>query len=318
MRLRAFLFSLLVVLAIATTASAQQGIANPGDAARSGADHVNPPPGTPEPGHGEGHVTRHPTYEQPPVEGGGSGDGIEEEDRIGSYGQPRWTAHRRFATTRVYVRPEGFFELEWWIRPEVEHGGGGKVSTLTEFEAELGLGHRIQLDVYLDARKTGHEGSFELDGEVIELRYGLADWGVLPGNPALYIEYHAASKEPDAVEMKLLFGGELAPRWHWGLNAVFERQLSGDLTNEYGATAGLSYTVLDSGRYTEGLSVGAEVKTAFTDKANHRGNVNEEVLVGPSIQWRPYPASHIDVVALFGTTGHSPQFAPFIVFGWEF
>ena len=29
---------------------------------------------------------------------------LHEEERIGSYGQPRWTAHRRFPTTRVYVQ----------------------------------------------------------------------------------------------------------------------------------------------------------------------------------------------------------------------
>ena len=30
---------------------------------------------------------------------------LREEDRIGPYGQPEWTAHRRFPFTRVYVRP---------------------------------------------------------------------------------------------------------------------------------------------------------------------------------------------------------------------
>jgi len=37
---------------------------------------------------------------------------LREEDRIGPYGQPRWTAHRRFPSTRVYVAPPGQFEFE--------------------------------------------------------------------------------------------------------------------------------------------------------------------------------------------------------------
>jgi len=40
-----------------------------------------------------------------------------EEQRIGSYQQPRWTATRRFPTTRVYVVPEGKVEFEYWLRP---------------------------------------------------------------------------------------------------------------------------------------------------------------------------------------------------------
>src|SRR4051794_15727382 len=42
---------------------------------------------------------------------------LREEDRVGSYGQPRWTATRRFLGTRVYVEPEGKIEFEYWLRP---------------------------------------------------------------------------------------------------------------------------------------------------------------------------------------------------------
>jgi hypothetical protein len=310
----------LVLVALAAGPAAAQ-VAQPADAARSGAEQAQPPTDAQQRRMAEGHVVREPSYEAPPVEGGFSPVGISEEDRVGEYGQPRWTAHRRFAETRVYVRPAGFFELEWWIEPEIEHGGGGKVDTTTRFEAELGLGHRLQLDFYLIAEKVGHEGDVNVAGESIELRYGLADWGVIPGNPALYVEYQASSaktSEPDTIETKLLLGGEIAPRWHWGANLSFERQLSGELQNEYMVTGGISYAVTDTSFKSEGVSVGAEVKAPFTDVTGRRGNMHEECLIGPSVQWRPYPAAHIDIVPLFGVTGFSPQFAPVIVMAWEF
>jgi hypothetical protein len=306
---RISIFTLLFMLVAALPAAAQ--VANPGDEARSGAEKMQPPPDQRR--DKEGHARRIPSYDQPPIEGGEAPlDGLIEEERFGAYGQPRWTAHRRFGETRVYVVPEGFFELEWWIKPEVPRGGG-PTTTVTEFEGELGLGHRLQLDLYLDAQKVGHEDNFELDGQKIELRYALADWDVIPGNPTFYVEYHAHHSGPDQVEMKLLLGGELARAWHWGLNAVFEREIAGDLENNYEATGGISYTVFDTG-----LGVGAEVKAQFLDNKDRRGNMHEVCLVGPSVQWRPHPAAHIDVVPLFGVTGFSPVFAPTIVIAWEF
>src|SRR5262245_5124989 len=34
-----------------------------------------------------------------------------DEERVGAYGQPRWTTKRPFANTRVYVLPEGQMEF---------------------------------------------------------------------------------------------------------------------------------------------------------------------------------------------------------------
>jgi hypothetical protein len=46
---------------------------------------------------------------------GDAGSGaLREEELIGAYQQPRWTAKRRFPTTRIYVRPAGTFQFEWW------------------------------------------------------------------------------------------------------------------------------------------------------------------------------------------------------------
>lgn len=38
-----------------------------------------------------------------------------EDDLVGSYGQPRWSATRRFAEVRMYVIPEGKLDFEYWL-----------------------------------------------------------------------------------------------------------------------------------------------------------------------------------------------------------
>ncbi len=97
------------------------------------------------------------SYEAPAITVAGENpDGLVSEDRIGSYGQPRWTATRRFPNTRVYVIPEGKVEFEYWVRPTFENDGNTETRTL--YELEFGLPYRFQLDLYLrsdQGRDTG-------------------------------------------------------------------------------------------------------------------------------------------------------------------
>jgi hypothetical protein len=237
---------------------------------------------------------------------------LREEDRIGGYGQPEWTSHRRFAETRVYVRPEGTVEFEYWLIPEFPRDGG-PAETKTQFEFEFGLPERFQLDLYLVSHQDGNEGVMAIDEQKVEVRWALADWDVIFANPTLYVEWAAVNEAPDHVEAKLLLGGEVASAWHWGANLVFEHETAGDQENAYELTGGISYTVLD-----QKFSVGAEVKYALVDDKNDRGNFDNEVLIGPSFQFRPLPRAHIDVAPLFGITDDSPDAKITILFGWEF
>ena len=234
---------------------------------------------------------------------------LREEERIGSHVQPRWTAHRRFPTTRVYVVPEGEIEVEYWLRVKTPRHGD------TEFEhreeLEIGLPWRFQLDLYLIERDTKSE-STKFD-QAVELRWALADWGKIPGNPALYAEFINQEDDPTKVELKVLLGGEIAPRWHWGVNPVWERETSGERTNEFEMTTGLSYAVVD-----ERVSVGMEGKFAVENTKEDRGSWGENLRLGPSIQVRPIPAIHVDVAPLFGLTSDSSESDVFIVIGWEF
>jgi hypothetical protein len=285
----------LLLITLATPLAAQS-IANPADAQRQAQQGQNPPP-----------------PQNPPVmvEARRVSD-LREEDRIGSYGQPEWTSHRRFAETRVYVRPEGTAEFEYWLIPETSKDGGS-AETKVQYEFEFGLPWRTQLDLYLVSHQDGNEGEMVFDEQKLEVRHALADWDEIWGNPTIYLEWAANNEAPDHIEAKLLFGGEAAPSWHWGANLVFEHETGGNQENGYEITAGLSKTLVD-----QRFAVGAEVKAACIDDKTDRGDYTNEVLLGPSFQFRPVANAHIDVVPLFGVTDDSPETKLTLLFGWEF
>ncbi|HEY3321528.1 MAG TPA: hypothetical protein VGP72_13755 [Planctomycetota bacterium] len=236
---------------------------------------------------------------------------LKEEDRVGSYGQPRWTARRRFAETRVYVIPKGEFEFEYWNIIEKPRHGSAEVET--KYEAEIGLGHRLQLDLYAISHAPDSK-TFAFDEQDVELRYAFADWGKIPANPTVYAEYKFLDKEADHCEFKMLFGDETSIKGlHWAANTVFEHAMGGSQTNSYEVTGGVSYTVTD-----QKFSVGGEVKVAFEDEVHHRGVHQPEVLIGPSFQLSPVKQMHIDIAPLFGCSDKSPVFKSLLIVGWEF
>lgn len=284
-------------------------VVNPADKQRefqeSAAERSNPPAGVP--------VERAPrtSYELPPVQvvGERADSGFRDEDLIGPYNQPRWTARRRFTETRVYVRPPGTAELEYWLRPTVDRGDT-EVRSL--YEVSIGLGHRLQLDLYLRTDQDG-DGGQALLGQQVELRYALADWGVIPGNPTLYVEWVGLEQRPDIFEAKLLLGDQLAPRTFWGANLVAELETGGERTYEYQVTGGVAYDLID-----QVLSVGIEGQVIFTDLKGNRGDFDWAYLLGPSLQYRPLPPVHVTLAPLFGLTPDSPDFRAYLVVGYEF
>jgi hypothetical protein len=270
-------------------------IANP-------ADSQKPPPAptqTPAQLPDETVVTSHPVSD------------LHEEDRIGPYGQPEWTTHRRFPFTRIYVRPPGTFSFEYWERVTIPHGGG-KAATITQYEFEVGLPGRFQFDMYLNQNKEGRDSPMENENAV-ELRYALADWDKLWGNPTLYAEYVSRDAQVDKFEGKLLLGDELSRSWHWGTNFYFERELGDTGENDYGFTGGLSKTLED-----EHLSLGVETKIEWVDLSASRGDYDKVILLGPSLQYRPSSHLHMDIAPLVGLGPDSPDMQALFVLGYEF
>ncbi len=235
---------------------------------------------------------------------------LKENELVGRYQQPRWTTTRRFTSTRVYVVPEGKVETELWARGTFEKDGVDKWRFLQEIE--IGLPGRFQLDLY--ARQDYNTEDRELLwGGQFEVRWALADWGKIWGNPTLYFEYIVLDDRPNIIEPKLLLGGEIVERWNWAANFVGEFEMGGEREYEYSVTGGLSYTLIDSK-----LSTGIESILRLTDVKGDRGNYTTSLVIGPDIQWKPVPAMTVNIAPLIGVTSDSPHLQLFINVGWEF
>lgn len=233
---------------------------------------------------------------------------LQEEQRVGPYGQPEWTTHRRFATTRVYLQqPPGCVAFEQWIRSRFLRGGGAK-HRLQE-EIEIGLPGRFQLDFY-ENWTLDQDARARQEGVAVELRWAMADWGRIPLNPTWYAEWKFMHEAPDACELKLLLGEQLCAGWHWGLNAVYEQEVDSPKTTEWAINQGVSRTLCD-GR----LSLGAEVKAVWETDEGSRSDPVEKYLLGPSLQWRPTARTHLDWVPLFGLNDEAPHVESYLIFG---
>lgn len=276
---------------------------------------------------GEGDASQYPAHawELPALQVRGRAESpLREEDRIGSYQQPRWTASRRFPTTRVYVVPAGKFEFEWWNRWQapLEHIVGSCSADActgrklkSQYEFEMGLGHHLQLDLYLQTVQDGPTSPITFDEEKFEVRWALADWGVIPGNPTLYLEWARHNGDVDFLEGKILLGGEMAVGWHWGLNLVMEAGLGGANEKAYQVAGGLGHTFID-----EVLSLGLEAKFELANDEDTSFGHSKEVLGGPSLSWSPVPPMRVLFSPLFGVAledGDSEGiFEGWLIAGW--
>ncbi len=245
---------------------------------------------------------------------------LKEERPVGPYKQPEWTVTRRFPSTRVYVQTlPGKVEFEQWLEVRVPRESSKKTETRLRQEFAFGLGSRLQLDLYLNTRhvRDGAASAFDFRGWSAEMRWALADWGKIPGNPTLYFEYLFFNHAPDKIEPKLLLGGGMSARLRWGLNLIYEREVVvfEDRDEQFAVAASVGYAVID-----EKLSLGPSAIFASTTErtAGSRSKTTTDVAVGPCVQFRPQPEAFLDVEPLFGVTNESRKLRMFIVFGWEF
>ena len=250
------------------------------------------------------------TWELPTLEVVGSG--LKEEERVGSYRQPRWSVERLFPTTRIYVLPEGAVHGEYWSRiGDPEHGD---TRYRDYYEIEIGLPNRFQLDFYLVADHTGEWEPGSINQQMIEGRYAFADWDEIWGNPTVYAEFIHRDDDPDSFEGKLLLGGEAAPGWHWGTNLSAEHELSGEKERELQLTGGVSRVIVDNT-----FSLGVEGKAQQTDEKDARSENEHAFGIGPSMRWLPTERMHVDFTPLFGVGGgDSLRLETFLIVGWEF
>jgi hypothetical protein len=278
---------------------------------------------------------------------------LQEEQPVGPYKRPEWTMHRRSPTTRIYLQVDpGEVEFEQWVDIRIPRGGGQPKVRLSE-EFEFGLGGRFQLDLYVNSIliASGPTTTLTLRSWAGEIRYALADWGVIPGNPTLYLEYllwnngvftdgtnPSSGGDGDAasssIEVKLLLGDEIGTRWHWGFNIFYEHTL-GPSVLETGVTLSLIYAVVDK-LFSVGITASAIYESDGGVLQVGGQNVrSREVYLGPSFQFRlaPYEAetevngvktkvqktrAHLDFEPIFGITREAKWAKVLIVFGWDF
>lgn len=233
-----------------------------------------------------------------------------EEAPVGEYDQPQWTTFRRFPLTRVYLQtPPGGAQFEQWFEFRTDKHGGSTDETRLRQELEFGLGHGLQLDMYL------RESHFDLTGYSAEIRWAPWNWDEVWGNPTLYFEYIFKDQDHDGIEPKLLLGGELAPGWHWGANFIYERTLAGydQRTEEESVTYSISHTIVD-GVFSAGATAAFNYESGPDSPLRER---THELYLGPSFQLIPTPRASIDLEPVWGLTGESHRYKIFLVFSWH-
>ncbi|HZI81897.1 MAG TPA: hypothetical protein VFD69_20400 [Vicinamibacterales bacterium] len=239
----------------------------------------------------------------------------QDESARAASGQPRWTARPLFGETDVYVLPSGATSLLFQLRPTAPTSGA--TVTDTAYRAEFGLPGRFQLGLHATGRTEGGDSAIgNIDAQTLEMRWALAAWGRLWGNPTMHAEWREASRGADVGTVKLLLGGGNGSGWRWGSNVAWTQEASGAREIARAWTAGVSY---ESGRFA---SVGVETRLAFVDRLgtdrHTRSAMARELLAGPSLQIRPVRRLYINLAPLFGATVSSPRSRTTLAASWQF
>jgi hypothetical protein len=272
-------------------------------------------------------------------------DKLQDELPTGPTNKPMWTDHRPSPQTRVYLQVDsGEVEFEQWVEIRINRDPSVPTEVRLSEEFEFGLGNRFQLDLYANTvfESAGGLSTLAIRSWAAELRYALADWGVIFGNPTLYLEYILWNNQPDghgdgasgSLEGKLLLGDEIAPGWHWGSNLFYEHTFNGSVL-ETGGTLSVMRTIVDR-VLSGGIAVLYVYESDGAPLVPGSGRVRTHGLyLGPSIQVKlaPYQSEvesngakvkvtksrgHLDLEPVFGLTNEADRARVLIVFGWDF
>lgn len=253
--------------------------------------------------------------------------GLRESRKVGDYGQPDWSTRRLFSELRTYVIPKGQFEFEYWLflslpsRKESHAADQAGVASPKDevkqvYEAGMGLGHRLQLDLYQIYVKDGFDGNNALDATKLELRYALADWDRIWGNPTLYAEWEQAAAGDDALEFKLLLCGGISGRWRWASNFVWEEKTGGTRDRSLEWNTAFGFAAVDS-RLTAGLEANLAEVSFLEDPNGDARHSGFEASAGPSLRLRPIPRAHLILTEFIGLTENASASKSAAIFGWE-
>lgn len=233
------------------------------------------------------------------------------QTKVGPYNQPLWSTMRMFPSTRVYVmNPPGSVMYEKWFDIHDRRDGPAQVRMRDEFT--FGLGKRLQLDLYSHTVYDGEDGSkeFKWRGFSWEVRYALADWGKIWGNPTIYFEHKLLNGQM-GIEPKLLLGDRIGNNGIWGLNLIYEGNIADTKEKqerEYASTASYGYIVNND------ITIGASSMYRYND---YEGG-SQEIYLGPLFQYRFNGHAYLSVEVMPGLTQESKQSRSTIIFAWRF
>ena len=231
---------------------------------------------------------------------------------IGQYDQPEWTTTRKFPSTRVYVMtPPGAVIYEKWFEIRDRQNGPALVRMRDEFA--FGLGNRLELDLYAHTLYDGpaDDKKFTWRGFSWELRYALANWGKIFGNPTLYFE-HKLLNGRQGIEPKILLGDRIGKTdWIWGLNGIYEANLASskaDQEREYAMTASIANAL------TKDFTLGLSTMYRYND---YEGG-SSEWYVGPNAQFRFHKHGHISLEYMPRLSKDGYDSRSLLIFAWKF
>jgi hypothetical protein len=231
---------------------------------------------------------------------------------VGENKQPAWTLVRKFPSTRTYIMvPKGTVMYEKWFDMRTPRGGDPTEVRMRD-EFAFGLANRLELDLYLHTvyKSGGYESSFGFRGFSWEIRYALAEWGKIWGNPTLYFEHKLLDVKYQGIEPKLLLGDRIGKKGIWGVNLIYEAYTAPtriEQQREYAYTASYGQVVNDD------LTIG--VSNMF--RHNDVDGTNEWY-VGPALQYRFSGNAYINFELLPGLNDDAKKFRNTIIFGWRF
>jgi hypothetical protein len=184
-------------------------------------------------------------------------------------------------------------------------------------EIALGLPCHLQVDIYerwnVEPDANNHENA-DHEGVQFELRWALADWGVIPLNPTFYAEWiQRDGNNQGTYEFKLLLADEICNNLFYAANFVIEQDTGSEFETELAFSQAISTPIIE-----RKLLGGLEMLLQSNSVHGERSDPEISLLVGPSLQWRPTNRTFVDVVGLFGTTGESPTAQMYVIFGYQF
>src|SRR3954468_23844171 len=200
-----------------------------------------------------------------------------ETDIRSAYGAPGTFSRTRFSpTTTAYVLPPFQFLLATIYEGDAfQHGPPDNIFTQ---ELEMGLPHRFGIAAETALERFNGGGGFETVS--LEGRYALADWGKIPLNPTLFVEYKfgvgpirheegpapppggeeeegGPPQIPNAYELRLLLAQDFGDKVEWAMNFFFEKENTGDRGREWGVAQSVTKPIILP---NERLKVGLEMQ----------------------------------------------------------